>query len=416
MDSLPEEVLIEIFLFLPSSDLLQLTAVSSYFYELINNSPFLVKKFTLYLKKSLEVWPGRSRFCSNLVIYKYVSYRHRGILEEVGEKIHSLKIRKCSWSIDTQGFLSEIFRLCPNLKRIRFERLRFDFQSLWLLKKDEWPRYENLVLEFQETDARIFKIFRYCTAKRLEYDYQPIKKHVFESMRPFGGPYSVPDLVEFLQRQENLEDLALVGFYDFMDDRSATAISKVKFRLKKLCLRKSPLIGTIHFNKFLRLHANSLLHLEIDGIVLWDFSRFVAECKNLTHLKIGKRDRQYSTQKSIEKLTIVGNVDKSYFAIYPNLKYLNVTKLTVTRNVFDEHFDGDKIEELVINKSWLGGFFKFEALKKIHFKEIQVLSAEIFQVNRQLEEIIFENCPALSSDIIQKINEYCENLKMLVVK
>lgn len=410
MDLLPEELLIEIFNYLSSSDLLHLTTLNSYFNEVISSSPQILKKFSLYFRKSEEVWIG-SRAYSNLIIENYSVIQHEKILQDVGGNIRSLKIKRWNWSLDIDRLL-EIFRLCPNLKLLKFEKIQFNF--MLKLNEENLPKYDNLELELLETDSRILPIFKNCTARTFSFDYVPS-----------GGRFTIPEVIDFIKRQESLEELTLSGFVAFIDAGMGKIIfndvtlSSVKFRLKKLCLKMSPLYETIHFNNFLRLHAGSLTHLEIDSMFFWDFSHFLTECTNLTNLKILKRDRQSMLTRKLEtvkSLTIEGIVDKIYLANFPNLKFLNVSKLKVTRNVFDERIECDKIEELVIDKSWLGGFFKFPALKKIHFKDIRVLSPEIFQVNCQLEEIIFENCMGLSSNVIQKIDENCEMLKVFVVK
>lgn len=142
------------------------------------------------------------------------------------------------------------------------------------------------------------------------------------------------------------------------------------------------------------------------------------ECKNLKILKIGKRDRLSLAQplQSVDRLTIEGNVDQTFLANFPNLKFLSCSKLKVTRNVFDEALGCEKLEELVVERSWLGGFFALPALRKIHLKDIRVMSGDIFRVNWKIEEICFENCAGLSCDVIEKIDEFCENLKAFVVK
>jgi hypothetical protein len=137
-------------------------------------------------------------------------------------------------------------------------------------------------------------------------------------------------------------------------------------------------------------------------------------------LRLGKRKpntfiptQNFST---ITWLTVDGNIDECFLNYFPNIKYLNVTGLKVSPKSFENILKCDKIEKMIVQKTWLGGFFKFPALKYLTLKNIKFLSPEIFRVNNQIQTLEIENCSAVNSEVIKLIHEYCKNLKIFIMK
>lgn len=411
MDLLPEEVLVEIFKYLSKSDLLNLTTVSCYFNDVIGTYPELFSKITLHFKPN-ETYFIRRRY-SSIVIKKFIKDLHQPILDKIQNDVTSITIVK--WHNGKEELLN-LIKSCKNVNYIVFKKTQFYITPPESIHRDGClSKIANLSLELLETDASILNIFRNCSVRKFYYDYTP------------RGDLAIPEVIEFLKVQDTLEDLTLSGFIVFFGGGGLGrvifndgSLSSVKFRLKRLTILKSPLCPTIHFNNFLKLHADSLEYVEISEVDNWFCTSFLASC-NLTHLKLGKRRPNIfiPTQSfnSITHLTVDGNVDKNFLEYFPNIKYLSMTGFKVSPNQFEEIIKCDKLVEVSIRKTWLGGFYKFPALKKLGLKEIKFIAPEVFKVNNQIEYIHIEHCENLLKEtVVSSIYEYCKSLKTFIVK
>jgi len=392
MEKLPLEILLQIFSHCQAADLLRLTETCSYYNNIINETKELSQKFTIYFRYREDFFKStQNRKYRRLIVDNFIENIHIGALSSVGCDIEHLEIRRWNWNLPAKLLLL-ILKKCPNLKFIKFKAILFHYH----LDFTESIQFKNLLdLEIIESDSRIFKIFQHSKVHRLVYDYVPT-----------GGNLPILDMIKFLQVQDQLKDLTLSGFLAFFnagigriifDD---SALSEVQFRLKKLTIKNSPIFETIHFRRFIDLHVQSLKFLEIDGTEFWDFSDYINRCKNLKELKIGKKSRQVTLDSlqpvpSIKILRIEGPVDKNFLANFPKLKILEASNLKTEKDKFEEELVCNKVEELTIIKTWLGGFFKFPNLRKLRLRNIRVMDYKIFDVNSEIEELIIENCENL---------------------
>ncbi|CAG9811166.1 unnamed protein product [Chironomus riparius] len=392
MENLPLEILLQIFSHCQATELLHLTETCSYYNKIISTRKELSEKFTIYFRHREDFFKSsQNRKYQRLTVDNFVERIHIGALSSIGTDIEHLEIRRWNWNLPAKLFLY-IFKKCPNLKFIRFKGILFHYH----LEFHESVQFRSLLdLQIMESDSRIFKIFQHSKCHRLVYDYVPT-----------GGNLPIPDMINFLQAQDQLEDLTLSGFLAFFNAGIGriifhdSSLSEVQFRLKKLSIKNSPILETIHFRRFIDLHIKSLKYLEIDGTEFWDFSDYINRCTNLQELKIGKKSRQVTLSclqpvPTVKILKIEGPVDKNFLANFPNLKTLEASNLRTEKDKFDEELVCNKVEDLTIVKTWLGGFFKFSKLKKLKLKNIRVMDYRIFDENSGIEELIIESCENL---------------------
>lgn len=408
MDSIPEEILIEIFKHLSKRDLLNLTSISKYFNSVIGNYQELFSKIDLCFKVYNPYWNCTRRY-SSLVVKRFIQDLHLPIIDKIKNDVTSICIVK--WNNDVK-ILSQLISSFKNIKKIIFKKVQFNVAPE---KLENLPELLDINLEFIETDASLLNIFKYCSVKKLDYDYTP------------RGALDIPEVIEFLKIQRNLEDLTLSGFIVFFGGGGIgkvifndNSLSNVEFRLKRLTIRKSPLCPTIHFNNFLKLHTDSLKYVEIDDVENWYCTSFLTSCSNLTHLKLGKRTSKTFVPNinfcSVTWLSLEENVDINFLKYFPNIKFLHVAGLKVLPRHFEDTIGCDQVKEMIVRKSWLGGFFKFTSLEKLTLRNIKFLSPEIFRVNNQIKCVIIEDCLGVNENVVNLIHEYCKNLKTFIVK
>lgn len=409
MDLLPEEILVEIFKYLSKNDLLHLTRTSKYFNEVIGSYPEIFCKINLYFKNNDINFINTRRY-SSLVIKTFNKESHQHILDRIKDDIASLTIIK--WYGEQENLLT-LINSCKNVREIIFKKVQFHISPN--LNDNDLPKTTNLNLELIETDASVLNLFKKCIIRKFSYDYTP------------RGDLSIPEVIEFLKDQKSLVDLTLSGFIVFFGEGGLgrvifndNSLSNVDFRLKRLNILKSPLCPTIFFNNFLKLHTDSLKYVRINEVENFFCTNFLASCKNLTHLDLGKRKSNIfvPTQifPSVTHLTIEGNVDKDLLEYFPNIKYLKVLGLKVDPNCYESIINCHKIEHVNVEKTWLGGFYKFPSLKKMNLKGIKFISHEIFRVNNHIEHLYVENCKGLDENLITLIQKYCKNLKLFIMK
>lgn len=332
------------------------------------------------------------------------------ILKNIAANIQHLEVKKWKWNL-SPNILMEVLKKCHNLRSIKFVKIHFHYPE----KLTEILQFQNqLDLEVIESDSRIFKLFRHTKVHRLVYDYVPTDGH-----------FSIPDVIRFLSVQDQLTDLTMTGFLAFFYAGighvifNDTQLSNLKFRLKKLTIRNSSIRPTIHFHQFLQLHVDSLESLEIDDTQYWDFVDFVSSCKSLKELKIGKRKKEIKLDQlrfmpTVQRLTIDGPIGKNVLEKFPGLEKLEVSRLKVVRDKFNEDLGLVELKELTLERTWLGGFFKLPKLKKLKLRNIRVMKYEVFEENPQIEEVILENCDQLEVNEAE-IRKRLRNLRNFIV-
>lgn len=166
MDTLPKEMILEIFKFLTSRDLLVLTQVCYEFNKLISSSEHLLEKIPFYLINDEEklTRAGITDFKSFISHSKFRRHTKVVIGHIDGDSAVEI-IKKLSPNISQLTFkrgcklrdICRILLLCPKVKRLKFCRGSLRGDDLGGCELPEL-KLEELVLE--NVGSQIFKVLR----------------------------------------------------------------------------------------------------------------------------------------------------------------------------------------------------------------------------------------------------------------
>lgn len=226
LNQLPNEILIEIFEMLPTSDLIALTQVCYRFNVLINNS-ILSSKFTLNLdqESANRAWIGTRKY-TNIHITTNVGIF--SVLSCVAADIKKITFELIS--IDLKS-VARILILCPEVKEVTFKHVKT--HSYLNLSYQELPKHDNFKLWIENTTPNTLEIFKHVKIVKLTIigptrtsDFDICWKH-----SDCGIGFS-----SFLLSQTKLIDLTLKDFRKSISIFNDRSFDHVPFRLRKLTL------------------------------------------------------------------------------------------------------------------------------------------------------------------------------------
>ncbi|KAG5668366.1 hypothetical protein PVAND_016307 [Polypedilum vanderplanki] len=308
METLPEDVLIEIFNYLSSKDVLASTLVCKRFNDIISNSITLLNKFEVNFnrKKINNEWIG-SRNYQKIKIEPQAFLHFLPIVKTIINDVTTLSLATIfsnqpgKWPPD-ENDIKELLLMTKNLKNLKVKFSRVKIKQ----NKDKIKLKLNL-------DS--LKIIGGDEFLLLFHDCQ-VKKFSFTTFN-----YNVSnELKKFLLNQENLEyfDMSSVSCGLFQDNFLLTA----KFQLKKIKFGQIPDDEKEIFIKFLIKHEKTLKEFEMnscDDKIVEILSKF----KNLKCLTINSERKIFPDVKmdNIEKLTILqcANFNCDWSEKFPNL-------------------------------------------------------------------------------------------------
>lgn len=375
MESFPEELLINIFSYLKTSDFIALSLACKRFSEVINCSHQLISLLTASFSKvtANSEWIG-SRHYSNVMIIEGGAKKFLNIQEIFG---HSVK--KLSISIRDLKLLElvDILKCCPELKELDITEKCpddeiYSTEQLPVLSLDKIKIHGGL---------KSLKILENCQIKELQVIW-----------RPRAYP-SECKLADFLVTQKNLKSLKLENFSEYSFEFPQNLIEKVNFKLEKLSVRNCSDLYILKLKNFIDLHVNSLEYLELDSyghreskilqpFVKLNSLKFNAECLKI-HGPVSPTDMIFSILSGANQFP-----DPFHFKILP-LPQLKVLKTVVQESDFvnfSEYFPN--LQKLTIDGRQNSFFVEIEKFEKLEFLEVYAKTlTKSFEIPKSLKEL-----------------------------
>lgn len=305
LSSLPVEILTEIFEYLNSSELINLTLTCKVFNSIISYSKILLSRLTVTLnsQKSSKAWIGSRKYQkvqwnANLIYFPEV-------FESISDSLTDLRV--CF--LKELKVLLKVLQKCKNLKK-----LFVDFGEVTSPLPERYSLTFLKTLDELKVDEGIFymKIFENIQVKKF-YIKQGRSSTKVCTLRSFLANQTQLTSLELLLGVENLQNL----FYDGLFD--------VKFRLKHfsvIYLSNHNFLNEIYHENFLKFHQKSLESLEISDARLHEGLKKFNNLKKLDILVTDIEDLVQLDQ--IENLKINLRVGGCWSEKFPNVKNLQI--------------------------------------------------------------------------------------------
>jgi hypothetical protein len=164
MDFLPNEILLEIFNFLPASDLISLKKVCSKFHQLVCNSEKLLDKIPLVLDSRHSCDHKHYQKYSRIIVADLDGKIVVEILQKLSQSVKQLTFKRGFYGLK---HIQQILVACPNVRRIKFTRgsLRGEVE----LSESELPRLKLSLLQLENVGSQILSILRKSEVRELKF-------------------------------------------------------------------------------------------------------------------------------------------------------------------------------------------------------------------------------------------------------
>ncbi|KAL7014738.1 hypothetical protein ACKWTF_016099 [Chironomus riparius] len=331
LNSLPEELLIEIFEYLPAWSLIQLTKCSKFLNTFVSSNNNLLSKIEVLLteNKNNKNWIG-SRKYSKIKFSRCDLNQFNFIFIDIGESIKEMTLQDCQINAN---YFKKLLTKCENLRILDLvnQDEPIDFKLVDFL--DPLPKLKLKKLSLTAVNG-IFNILIKCRISDLEV-------HLKHKDSIFGYK-------EFIEMQKKLKSLTIINYTEDIKFFETDYLNVVDFRLESLTLKNIKNFESIHFEEFLLNHRKRLKSLTIDhcnASILTLFRDF-KDIKNLTisYMWIDSINLRLSFIQSVKSLT-VNNVSGNWSAKFTNLQNLHIENCVVYQNHID-HFE--KLNNLTI--------------------------------------------------------------------
>lgn len=390
LNSLPEEVLFEIFQYLDDQDLLSLTTASKVFNDIISSTK-LSKRILLKFRK-------RNRDCSTVGQRRYTKLRigcfppsFSVVLHEIGQNLTDLSFKNCGLKFD---IVRRILVETPNVARLTCDRVElFDVSRN---TKQPLPALKNLHVTCYSTPSSLFRLLHNCSVSELVVQ---------------DNIYSVGGLAGFLRTQRKLEHLSLESCdLELFED---SALNDVSFALKSFSLTKAKPIQTAHLKQFLELHSPSLEKLEL-FVHCCDFSAELNQMRKLKSLTVTNAYMAYlEPLPTVEELTLNGpnNVGEVYTK-FPCLKSLTLRRIgshSILEKISQNMRDLEKVHVFEGSISDL----QVPSVKSLTLEKVDRCQEEFFAIHKNIESLDLHYCAFIDDLAIADIARNVRNLKSL---
>lgn len=328
MESLPEELIVEIFSYIHSNEINKLTLVCKRFNDIISRTPILLEKVQIVS----DVWRKKE---DPLPLRKYRKVKVRDVnnkfaiklIEHIGESIHEMSIGIEEFNVRN---FKKLLNFCPNLRHLKLDKLDI------ALTDDEFCEpYPKLQLDTLDLchDETVLSSLSECSVKSM-------KVKIYEDdLNDFTN------LIKMLKRQKHLENLELYSYthsvFNLFDEDS---LIDVDFKLKKLFLQfKFFMVNSVNFIKFLQ-NQTSIQEVTVTSSLLSHYTQMMNAMAEIPHIKkttIKNNKIQFQPMPHVETLTLdeVAKIPIDFHEKFPNLTNLclkDCYNLKFSENVPDE--------------------------------------------------------------------------------
>ncbi|KAL7013812.1 hypothetical protein ACKWTF_015598 [Chironomus riparius] len=395
MDILPQELLLEIFTYLPAEDLLSLTLTCHKFNEIISNNSKLLENFEIQFISDYanNEWIG-SRKYTRFFIDGFSGIYFLYILKDIGHDIDTLVINCSEFAV---AYVKQMLLMCENLKNLTIYNATDDSDP----QDYGYPfvKYDLDYFYFRG-DIDVFKLFVECTAKELD-----VRRDYDDESKDVSG------LKTFLKTQKGLTDLKMENFdktSSLFDDDSLVSL---QFKLKNLKLKNFDDYCSYNFWEFLENHKESLQYLEVCFVnheAITPFRKF----RNLKTLKMYNMCSDFSELCSVETLYLK-DVDEKW-----SEKFKNVKNLVISQNVEEvaQVETLKKLDNLKISNCSIPTL-KIPTVKRLTLKKVELESIKPFEYEDgcEIEELKIIKCKNVEW-LLEFLIHKTFNLKTLVIK
>lgn len=306
----PQEILINIFSYFPSTDLISLSETCSTFHCAINSCNALMKKFKIFIfdhKKNLEWNPTRKYTKISIDSSHFEDFLE--IFEDIGSDLEVLEIRYSSFDLKV---LRKILLICENVKEIHMQAI-----SLTVYLSDPIDQLPTLklnkfyFLNLEPGSIDVLKIFQNSSIIDME----------------IIGNFKHPQVLKtFLSSQTDLKKFQLHNQLDeflLFDDNQ---LSRPNFKLQNLKLNNFDLYMQLpFFSNFIRSQSESLEVFETNQ---WKVFNLLDNLRNLKTVTIpSMRFTNPEPFRSVENLTINVDVSDGWARQFPNVKSLKLHQM-----------------------------------------------------------------------------------------
>lgn len=345
LQTLPAEIIIKIFTYLPVKDLKTCRLLSQQFYDFMLESSKIMKKLRLNFRFSNDP-DEKAKATSSKPQYRQNSLKH---LIDAPINLPEL----CNF-VEVKGQ----FIKCINLKLNKFDKISWSFldqlQNLEDLTVDEKKFAIYAFTSVEEHSIDLSKLKSLKINLRLLKSFASCTKNI-HNLKKLSIFISIEEdqefLTNFVAEQKNLKDL----FLEF-DPRlktinfpSINITSKVKFQLKKFKFYMRDISNeSQHFHKFVESQAGNLENLKLNFKPDEKFCEIILKkCRNLKKLALNSDQDpdlfakfhpawQLTSLTSIKDRVIEDQKFKSIIERFPNINKIKCRQLKELKGNFDK--------------------------------------------------------------------------------
>lgn len=374
MDSLPEELQLEIFRYLSSDDIIALTSICSSFNRSISNSLLVRKLEVKFRKLNGDKDSFGCRQYERLRVGFLKPQVHFVILERIGNGLKDIHFRNCKLKLES---VRSSLVFCKNVSVLTFDHLQLS--DVPNVLKHPLPNLVKLKLTAIDSDPRVFRALRNCSATELTIIGREALSHDFK------------EVVQFLLQQDCLRKLHFERFFrtKLFNDNS---LDLVNFRLESFSLLHCGFQRTDHVKRFLECHADNLESLTLVDVENCEFSCVVNQMTRLKKLSIGKISLNYlEPLRSVEELELVSRLtSEAAFENLASVKHLTIKYIRhkCTLAVISDNIK--QLESLSLERSSADGL-NIRKVRVLTLTEVDPSTIEkLLEV--EIEELKLKNC------------------------
>lgn len=392
MENLPNEILAQIFKYLPQRDLLSASRACKSFRVLIDYYELID---TLHINSHCDESFQPQRKYSKLKVNVYKAAVHQTVLDSVGHCVESLKIAVRNLNLaDIVAILSST----PNVKKLEFYYVRLLDDNPPLLTI---PTLTDVSLDFAESDPMIFSVLAQCSMVKI-------------NLRFFGDmAYSQFDyFATLMNKQEKLTSFSVSGVYEA--NLFLIPMVNQKYQLKEFSIKNCDIEEWENLDLYLQGHVASLEFLSAHDLN-WNPSSIVNQCVNLKKFSCHQDEIfEIDTHPSIEELSLKARRPAT-LEKFPSVKKMSI--LQSSPEIFRTMSQSmTQLEELQVKFGGLAGL-SAPTIKKLILQSLDSdvdTDPNFFAIHHNIEELIFYHTYNINDDLLEAVTSL-KNLRVLKI-